>query len=103
MGSEKCIRDLLKDMPHDAKAGDYVIMDDYEVIILWEPYDGSRKPVYSNGRGRKRIIGYIPVYGKKKRCSIPYDSDVWPLVYGRSEEELVEQARTVLDDLKGGQ
>jgi hypothetical protein len=75
--------------------GSVIVHDMYSITGLKEPYNGKTRPKYSTDRRRRRPTGYAPVYGEKA-WKIRYDSPAWPMVYGRSYDELLEQAKDVL-------
>jgi hypothetical protein len=82
--------------PEPNAIGSVMIHDGYRISELVHPYDGATSPRYPSDRRRRRTpISHYPVYGSKK-WTLNYDSDVWPMVYGRSYDDMLEQARTVL-------
>ena len=79
-----------------ADIGSVIAHNSTEISMISSPYDGSKKPRYSSDHRRRRTpIGYYPVYSDKL-WTLRYDGPEWPIVYGRSHEELLDQARSVL-------
>jgi hypothetical protein len=82
--------------PKHNTVGSKMVHDSYRISELVSPYDGATSPNYSSDHRRRRTpVSYSPVYGSKQ-WTLKYDSEVWPRVYGRSYEELLEQARNVI-------